>query len=790
MSWFNTFTSNVKNFLNIENPNKVLDVEAQAYIHVNIHSREDSLVLYGPFGGQSSDKSGNYELVLHRPFNESLTEAYSICRCSEFEIAQKKFLLFKDKLPAIVSACKELYNSTQIQKICDTIIDHPTWNIAHLATVLGQADVFSDKRIARFINVQEEQSGISPLQLAIQYQNIKMVQALLNKNASLDHLDSDNNSVLHHAASTNKQILQLLCEKSKSTLNSRNITGRTPLHMACAADKRECVHVLLEAGADVNISVSERRSSLKTPGCVGSIENFPKKLHGDDIKHGGTPLHWACSREVIQALVSNNCDINSLNFDQRTALHVMVLRNRLDCLVTLLSLKADCNIGDKDGNTPLHLAVKEGNEACVKTLLIFGADMTCVNNSGHLPRHGIPCDTEPGSKILYILHSIGAPRCPAYETTCNLGCKHDETYNGVMPPPPLSAGNRDLLDSLLSMNRSDPIGRKKGRVLSLDGGGIRGLILIVMLMELEKYVNRPIYECFDWIAGTSTGGILALAVASKKSLFDCLCLYFKLKDMAFCGKRPYATETFENILRETFGDKTTMADIKEPKLMITSTLVDRLPVDLHLFRNYQSPSEILSIPHCEPFLKPPLASEHFLWQTARATGAAPTYFRSFGRFLDGGLISNNPTLDALTEIEEHNAALKAIGKEDEVYPVSLVVSLGTGVIPVRLLTNEVDVFRPSSLWDASKFVFGVSTMGIILTDQATQAEGRVVDRARSWCSSTNIPFHRFSPPISENIEMDTTCNLKLTNMLWETMVYMHSRSHELKELANIIKELD
>lgn len=108
MSWFNTFTSNVKNFLNIENPNKVLDVEAQAYIHVNIHSREDSLVLYGPFGGQSSDKSGNYELVLHRPFNESLTEAYSICRCSEFEIAQKKFLLFKDKLPAIVSACKEV----------------------------------------------------------------------------------------------------------------------------------------------------------------------------------------------------------------------------------------------------------------------------------------------------------------------------------------------------------------------------------------------------------------------------------------------------------------------------------------------------------------------------------------------------------------------------------------------------------------------------------------------------------------------------------------------------------
>lgn len=54
----------------------------------------------------------------------------------------------------------------------------------------------------------------------------------------------------------------------------------------------------------------------------------------------------------------------------------MVLRNRLECLVTLLSYRADCNIGDKDGNSPLHLAVQENNEACVKALIVFGAD-TC-----------------------------------------------------------------------------------------------------------------------------------------------------------------------------------------------------------------------------------------------------------------------------------------------------------------------------------------------------------------------------------------------------------------------------
>lgn len=50
-------------------------------------------------------------------------------------------------------------------------------------------------------------------------------------------------------------------------------------------------------------------------------------------------------------------------------------------------------------------------------------------------------------------------------------------------------------------------------MLSLDGGGIRGLVLIQMLMEIEAAVGKPIRDCFDWIGGTSTGGILALGIA-------------------------------------------------------------------------------------------------------------------------------------------------------------------------------------------------------------------------------------------------------------------------------------
>ncbi len=49
----------------------------------------------------------------------------------------------------------------------------------------------------------------------------------------------------------------------------------------------------------------------------------------------------------------------------------------------------------------------------------------------------------------------------------------------------------------------------------------------------------------------------------------------------------------------------------------------------------------------------------YVWKAARSSGAAPTYFRSMGRFLDGGLISNNPTLDMLTEVHQYNMGLKA-----------------------------------------------------------------------------------------------------------------------------------
>lgn len=526
------------------------------------------------------------------------------------------------------------------------------------------------------------------------------------------------------------------------------------------------------------------------------------------MKHGGTPLHWSSSREVLQALIETGCDINSLNFDGRTPLHVMVSRNRLDCVVHLLSHEAEIDLRDKDGNSALHIAVEKKLVPIVQCLVVFGCDINMKNKDGNTPRHMVGKDASGSNEdmILYILHSVGAKRCLESNKNCPVGCNFKETYNGIPPAAPEASETREhitqvlestsrgqrnsvtsmhskkrtpspttlidltseikgqsVMDALMGMftktvkveaaappaappekkikespylststdntfaadyeeddepivdiNDGDEANKDhgRGRLLSLDGGGIRGLVLAQMLLEIERMAHTPIAHMFDWIAGTSTGGILALGLGCGKTMKQCMCLYLRMKELAFVGSRPYASDNLEAVLKENLGEFTTMADIEYPKIMVTGVMADRKPVDLHLFRNYKSASDILGIitPTTNRRVPPPPPEGQLVWRAARATGAAPSYFRAYGRFLDGGLIANNPTLDAMTEIHEYNMAMQSVGRKSESVPVSVCISLGTGLIPVTEL-KEIDVFRPDNIWDTAKLAYGISAIG-------------------------------------------------------------------------------
>ena len=76
--------------------------------------------------------------------------------------------------------------------------------------------------------------------------------------------------------------------------------------------------------------------------------------------------------------------------------------------------------------------------------------------------------------------------------------------------------------------QQEPVGsrqRKGDRVLCLDGGGIKGLILVELLSCIEEITDKKIIDLFDWFVGTSTGGILALALVYSKCIISLLCSY-------------------------------------------------------------------------------------------------------------------------------------------------------------------------------------------------------------------------------------------------------------------------
>ncbi|XP_050666518.1 85/88 kDa calcium-independent phospholipase A2 [Leptidea sinapis] len=799
---------------NEEPPTKVLEVRSENYISRPIHYRDDSMLLYGPKA--SSDKRNPkdkyYEIILQKPFTESLHQMYSLYRCENKEESEERFIVFKEKIPVYVRITKDC-TVPSLQKLCDILGKNKSWTIAHMVAYFGQSELLNHPDIQKHINDVDPATGSSCLMIAIQSGNVRMVQSLISMNCSLDIIDREGNSVYHYAAASNKEIVNAIASKSLNSLNIFNKQGYTPLHMACLANAPDCVRALLLAGADVNLTAAKRTAttSQAIPGIVGDVvqDNRPK-LHQEDMKRGGTPLHWAVSREVIEALVDKNCDINALNFDGRTALHIMVLRGRLECATALLARGAELSIGDKDGNTPLHLAVKQTNISIVQALIVFGADLEAKNKEGNTARHLVPTENTNSNydKILYALHAVGAQRCSPDIQGCGQSCSARGEYNGVPPPPVARADTRDMICDMLTAMTMDKAAtldtnQKQGRLLCLDGGGIRGLVLIQILLNIEAAIGKPIIHCFDWVAGTSTGGILALALATGKSLRECQRLYFQMKEYAFVGSRPYPSEALETILKDCLGTETVMADIEHPKLMVLAILADRKPVDLHIFRNYQSAEDILHQYNgtCSPgaeagdyssvvkLASPPGPAEQLVWQAARASGAAPSYFRAFGRYLDGGLMGNNPTLDALTELVELRLALTATGQLEAAKKTQLkvVVSCGTGCNPVTML-KDIDVFKPESLIDAARLALGMSSIGKLLVDQATQADGRVVERARAWCHSLGVPFYRFSPRLSIEQAMDQRSDELLVGMLWETQTYMRDTRDRVADLAALLSD--
>jgi uncharacterized protein len=217
------------------------------------------------------------------------------------------------------------------------------------------------------------------------------------------------------------------------------------------------------------------------------------------------------------------------------------------------------------------------------------------------------------------------------------------------------------------------------KVLAVDGGGIRGIIPALVLAEIEARAKRPVSELFDLVAGTSTGGIIALGLVkpgadgkAEKSALDIVNIYRQTGKKIFpqtflqglhvglVRGAKYSAAGLEAVVKDQFGD-IRLKDALKPAIIPAHDVGHQMPMFFKSEKAKLSP-----------------ADDFAMRDVVRATTAAPTFFQptqiqpadassTFG-LIDGGIDAGNPAMCAYAEAIKMGQAGGGV----------LMVSLGTG----------------------------------------------------------------------------------------------------------------
>lgn len=235
------------------------------------------------------------------------------------------------------------------------------------------------------------------------------------------------------------------------------------------------------------------------------------------------------------------------------------------------------------------------------------------------------------------------------------------------------------------------------RILTIDGGGIRGLVPAVVLAELERRAGAPAAELFDLVVGTSTGGIVALGLTAPRdgrpgfAAEELAELYRREGPTIFSRPLGHRIRTVGNL----FGPKYPAAPLEEvlgrylgdARLRDASTGVVVTAYELELrapffFRSARAARDP--------------AHDWSMAEVARATAAAPTLFppvrlgaapqddRDGYTLVDGGVFANNPTMvayaDARTQPSGEDLTVVSLGTGELTQPIRYEDARGWGLV--------------------------------------------------------------------------------------------------------------
>lgn len=306
------------------------------------------------------------------------------------------------------------------------------------------------------------------------------------------------------------------------------------------------------------------------------------------------------------------------------------------------------------------------------------------------------------------------------------------------------------------------------RILSIDGGGIRGVIPAIWLAELQQRLGRSLSDVFDFIAGTSTGAIIACGIANGVDIEEIVKLYTERGKEVFpppstrfwsrilrifstgLAAPKYDGEGLNAVLKNVFGNAC-FGSMKKSHVLVTS--YDVRARRSIVFKSNKPEHQALPI-----------------WEICRASASAPAYFPAHVMeingikrpLVDGGIVANNPTACAIAE------AARQCGPEISGF---IAASFGTG-----------DTTRPITIAESQEW--GALEWALPIIDVLFDGSSDAVDYiARHILAKEN--YFRFQTSVfCDKMDDASESNVKLLTELAKKYLQKPSVITRLDLLAN------
>ncbi|WP_153126694.1 CBASS cGAMP-activated phospholipase [Peribacillus tepidiphilus] len=246
------------------------------------------------------------------------------------------------------------------------------------------------------------------------------------------------------------------------------------------------------------------------------------------------------------------------------------------------------------------------------------------------------------------------------------------------------------------------------KILSIDGGGMKGIIPAYYLKQVEDSIGGPIHKHFDLLTGTSTGGIICLGLTSGMSAEEIANLYINEGTQIFGKKRAsgyiknasYSNNPLKNLLIEKFANK----KIRDANTMLCVPSIEHHKAEPNVFKT----------PHHPDYIRD---GERYMWEVGLATSAAPSYFPAANIGdgeckIDGGLWANNPVLVGIAEAKKLGYSLDqikvlSIGTGDSLYNAPNKIAEAGGLLSWKKNLVELTMQAQSKgAWHTAKYLIG------------------------------------------------------------------------------------